>query len=83
MKTVQKYNPSLFKIHEHIVKEIILYRTQKGLTQKQFAKKVGLSYEYVRRVESSIGKSCYSLKTLFKISQVLDVNVHLLFKYFD
>lgn len=52
-------------------KNIKKYREKKGYTQTHLAIKLGLTYETICRVEN--GKSYISLKKLFEIADVLDV----------
>ena len=47
------------------------YREAKGLTQVNLAVKLGLSYEYICRVER--GQKYMSLRKLFELADILDV----------
>ncbi len=48
------------------------YRLEAGITQEQLAVDVGLSYDFVRRLEFKKGKIGCSLETLYRISVVLN-----------
>lgn len=48
------------------------YRKLAGITQEQLAVDIGISPDYVRRFESQNGKEGISIKTLYKISVVLN-----------
>lgn len=48
------------------------YRLEAGITQEQLAADVGLSYDFVRRLEFKKGEIGCSLETLYKISVVLN-----------
>ena len=50
---------------------IAKYRKAKGLTQVNLAVKLGLSYEYICRVEK--GQKYMSLRKLFELTDVLGV----------
>ena len=78
------YEPKDFNfnenINETIVKNIIKYRKEKGLTQEALAHYADLSNEFVRRVESTKGKRAYSLYSVYKIAKVLDISIDKLFE---
>ena len=61
---------------------IALYRKRAGLTQEQFAEKVGCSWSFISRIEANNGKTITgaSLYTIFKMAQVLEVPVSKLFE---
>ena len=50
-------------------------RKEKGLTQKELAHRVGLSWQTISNVENN---KYTSLKTLNKIAKVLDINIQIL-----
>ncbi len=62
-------------IMEVVSKNIKKYRLKEGITQEQLAVDIGLSYDFVRRLEFKKGKVGCSLKTLYKISIVLNTNI--------
>ena len=65
-----------FKFDENFVETIATnirkYRKIAGITQEQLAVDIGISYDYMRRIESQKGKEGISLKTLYRISIVLN-----------
>ena len=67
-------------INKTIVDNIVKYRKLKGFTQEQLAYYIGLSNEFIRRVETSKGKRGYSVNTIYKISVVLGVRID---KFFE
>ncbi len=66
------FNPNL---KGTIAKNIRKYRKQRGLTQEELALYAELSYDFVRRIETSFGKSGFSVFTLYKIATVLEVSL--------
>ena len=67
-------------IRENISKNIIKYRLESGITQEQLAVDIGLSYDFVRRLEFKKGKVGCSIDTLYKISVVLNTRID---KFFE
>lgn len=63
-----------------IVKNIRRYRIEKNLTQEELAFYTDLSNDFIRRIESEKGKRGVSLKTLYKISVVLETPIN---KFFE
>lgn len=56
-------------------------RKIKGLTQLQLANKTFFSYEFIRKIESkSACRNTFSLDTLSKIAQALEIDIRLLFE---
>lgn len=74
MKEVKFYefNPDIKKV---ISKNIRKYRKLRGLTQEELALCTDLSYDFIRRIETSKGKSGFSIITLYKIAVVLEIGV--------
>ncbi len=60
-------------IIEVVAKNVRKYRKLAGITQEQLAIDIGVSNDYLRRFETTFGKEGMSLKTLYKISVVLNV----------
>lgn len=55
-------------------------RKIKGLTQLQLANKTFFSYEFIQKIESkSACRNTFSLDTLSKIAQALEIDIRLLF----
>lgn len=63
-----------------IIKNIRKYRLEKNLTQEELAFYTNLSNDFIRRIESEKGKRGVSLKTLYKISVVLETQIN---KFFE
>lgn len=63
-------------IYEQVAKNIKKYRKLAGLTQAQLAEKIGVSHEFIRRIESKKGKKTFSFQTLWNISLVLNVSLN-------
>ena len=56
-------------------------RKLKGLTQLELANKTFFSYEFIRKIESkSACRNTFSLDTVSKIADALDINVQILFE---
>ncbi len=66
------FNPNIKGI---ISANIRKYRKERGLTQEQLALYTELSYDFIRRIETSGGKSGFSVETLYKIATVLEVSM--------
>lgn len=67
-------------IRKYISINIKKYRLQAGITQEQLALDVGISYDFMRRLEYSKGLVGCSIDTLYKISIVLNVSIE---KFFE
>lgn len=66
------FNPNIKKV---IASNIRKYRKMRGYTQEQLALFTELSYDFIRRIETSGGKSGFSVETLYKIATVLEVSM--------
>ncbi len=66
-------------IYEQIARNIKKYRKQAGITQAVLAERVGVSHEFIRRIESKKGVKTFSVDTIWKISLALNINPGLLF----
>ena len=62
-------------IYEQVAKNIKKYRQEAGLTQAELAEAIGVSHEFVRRIESKKGKKTFSFQTIWNISKVLNVSL--------
>ena len=73
-----------FNFDNDIIKTVAInvrkYRKLAGVTQEQLAVDIDMSYDYLRRFESQEGKEGLSLKSLYKISVVLDIPMN---KFFE
>lgn len=58
-------------------------RKQKGLTQSQFAEKCNYSDGFIMNIESPNYHQTFSLGTLWKFAEVLDIDIRELFKPLD
>lgn len=58
---------------ETIAYNVRKYRKLAGITQEQLAVDISISPDYIRRFETQKGREGMSLKTLYKVSIVLDV----------
>lgn len=62
---------------------IAYYRKLKGYTQESLAEKIDRSAAFIGHVEAPKVKKSVSLKTLFAISQALEVPVYKFLKFDD
>ena len=67
-------------IYEQIARNIKKYRNMRNMTQAVLAEKVGVSHEFIRRIESKKGAKTFSVDTIWKISLALDVDPGKLFE---
>ena len=67
-------------IYEQIAKNIRKYRMQAGITQAVLAERVGVSHEFIRRIESKKGQKTFSVDTIWKASIALNVEPGKLFE---
>ena len=67
-------------IYEQISKNIKKYRNKMKITQADLAEKVGVSHEFIRRIESPKGKKSFSIDTIWKISLALNIEIGHLFE---
>ncbi len=63
------------KLRSDISYNIRKYRKEKQYTQEELAEFADISYDFMRRIESSQGKCGFSVFTLYKISLALNVSV--------
>ncbi len=64
-----------YNLMETVAKNVRKYRKENGITQEQLAIDISVSYDFIRRFESSLGREGMSLMTLYKISVVLDTSL--------
>ncbi len=67
-------------IYEQISKNIKKYRKMTGITQAVLAERVGVSHEFIRRIESKKGVKSFSIDTIWKISLALNIEPGKLFE---
>ncbi|MBP2658353.1 MAG: sinR 5 [Firmicutes bacterium] len=61
--------------YRQIAKKIVYYRNLRGLSQEEFADKIGISKSYLSKIEAPSSTKAYSLDVLFAIADGLDVDV--------
>jgi transcriptional regulator with XRE-family HTH domain len=66
-------------LYEKIALNIKKYRKE-GITQAVLAERVGVSHEFIRRIESTKGRKTFSIDTIYKISLALDIPISKLFE---
>jgi len=71
------FEPNIIEV---VAKNVRKYRKLAGITQEQLATDIGVSNDFLRRFESTLGKEGMSLNTLYKISVVLAVTMD---KFFE
>lgn len=69
-----------YKIYIVISQNIKKYRLKRNMTQKEFAKKSGYSYSYIKKIEGSRSPKNFSVLTLYNISLALDIELKSLFE---
>ena len=62
-------------IYEQVTRNIKKYRKEANMTQAELAEAIGVSNEFIRRIESKKGKKSFSFQTLWNISKVLHVSL--------
>lgn len=67
-------------IYEQIAKNIKKCRNEVGITQAVLAERVGVSHEFIRRIESKKGIKTFSVDTIWKISLALNIEPGKLFE---
>ena len=61
--------------YDIIRKNIRKYRKEKHLTQQQLAEKIDLSVDYICEIESPTKNKSFSIVTLGRIADVLEVDI--------
>lgn len=67
-------------IYEQIARNIKKYRIAANITQAVLAERVGVSHEFIRRIESKKGAKTFSVDTVWKIALALDIDPGRLFE---
>lgn len=67
-------------IYEQIARNIKKYRIAANITQAVLAERVGVSHEFIRRIESKKGAKTFSVDTVWKIALALDIDPGKLFE---
>lgn len=74
-------NNNEFDLYEAIAANIKRYRKSANITQAELSERVGVSHEFIRRIESKKGTKTFSVDTLYKISLALDISISKLFEF--
>ena len=75
MATKQEKIKTKEEVKEQISFNIRKYRKERNITQEKLADNADISYDFMRRIESSSGKCGFSIYTIYKISLALDVTI--------
>lgn len=67
-------------IYEIIVTNIKNERKEAKLTQAELAERSNYSHEFIRRIEAPNGKKYFSINTLVRLADALDIKVEKLLK---
>lgn len=65
----------LAELRKKITINVKKTRKEKRYTQEQLAEKSNISYDFMRRIESTNGGCGFSILTLYKLAIALDVSV--------
>lgn len=74
-------NNNEFDLYEAIAANIKKYRKEANITQAELSERVGVSHEFIRRIESKKGAKTFSVDTLYKISLALGISINDLFDF--
>ncbi len=55
------------------------YRKKSGLTQQELADKIGVSMNYIAKIESKKMQKSFTISVLGRISNALNIDIRLLF----
>lgn len=77
MANIHKRNDDVYEL---IAANIKKYRKEAQITQAELAERSNYSHEFIRRIEAPNGKKYFSLNTLVKLADALDIKVELLLK---
>ena len=78
---VSVMNENEFNLYEAIASNFKKYRKEANITQAELSERVGVSHEFIRRIESKKGIKTFSVDTLYKISIALNTDIGNLFKF--
>lgn len=65
-------------IYSTIRRNIKKYRRKKGITSEELSELVGLTHDFIRKIESEKVAYNFSVETFYKISVALDVTLDML-----
>ena len=74
-----RLKPSIY-YYDVCRKNIRKYRTEKGLTQQQLADLSELSMHFISEIESSVKNKTFSIETVGRIADALQIPINELFK---
>lgn len=77
MGKIYKTDEDIYAIIAANIKE---KRKEAKITQAELAERSNYSHEFIRRIEAPNGKKYFSVNTLVKIADALDINVENLLK---
>lgn len=77
MGNIRRRNEDIYEIIAANIKE---YRKEAKITQAELAERSNYSHEFIRRIEAPNGKKYFSVDTLVKIADALDIKVEKLLK---
>ena len=73
--------PTAIAVSVPLNRKGIKYRKEANITQAELSERVGVSHEFIRRIESPKGAKTFSVDTLYKISIALNINIGQLFEF--
>ncbi len=65
--------------YDVVRRNIKKYRKEKGITQEKLAELTGLSLNFISKIESIKMHKCFSLETLGRIADALNISIKDLF----
>lgn len=68
----------LYEIENHIGKQIKLLRLSRKISQKELAKKMGITYQQVQKYENGLNK--ISVSRLWQVCDIFEVSPNFLFE---
>lgn len=77
MGKIHRRNEDIYEIIAANIKE---YRKEAKITQAELAERSNYSHEFIRRIEAPNGKKYFSVDTLVKLADALDIKVEKLLK---
>lgn len=77
MKNIHRRNEDIYEIIAANIKE---NRKEAKITQAELAERSNYSHEFIRRIEAPNGKKYFSLNTLVKLADALDIKLEKLLK---
>lgn len=77
MRKRQKRNADIYEMIAANIKQL---RKEAKLTQAELAENCGFSHEFIRRIEAPSGKKYFSIDSLVRIADALEINVAELLK---